>query len=73
MDITWVHWKVERVYLVRSMYHCDTRSQGCLSGELYGSDLLFHPPYPTRLCGEVTTRTEPSDTVPTGFCLAPEP
>ena len=48
----------------RAMYHCDTRSQGCLSG-MYGPDLLFHQQYPTTMCGKVTTRTAPADTVPT--------
>ena len=28
-------------------------------------DLLFHQQYPTQMCGKVTTRTEPADTVPT--------
>jgi len=36
----------------RSMYHCDTRSQGCLSG-MYGPDLLFHQQYPTKMCGKL--------------------
>ena len=36
----------------RSMYHCDTRSQGCLSG-MYGPDLLFHQQDPTQMCGKV--------------------
>src|ERR671935_1259494 len=36
-------------------------------------DLLCHQQYPTRMCGKVTPRTEPSDTVPTVFRLAPEP
>ena len=48
----------------RSMYHCDTRSQGCLSG-MYGPDLLFHQQDPTQMCGKVTTCTAPADTVPT--------
>jgi hypothetical protein len=48
----------------RSMSHCDTRSQGCLSG-MYGPALLFHQQYPTTMCGKVTTRTAPADTVPT--------
>jgi hypothetical protein len=33
--------------------------------ELYGPDLLFHQQYPTQMCGKVTPRTEPADTVPT--------
>jgi hypothetical protein len=32
---------------------------------MFRPDLLFHQQYPTRMCGEVTTRTEPSDMVPT--------
>src|SRR5215831_11847013 len=40
---------------------------------LYGPDLLFHQQYPTQMCGKVTTRTEPADTVPTVIRLAPEP
>src|SRR4029434_2642909 len=41
--------------------------------KLYGPDLLFHQQYPTQMCGKVTTRTEPADTVPTVTRLAPEP
>src|SRR5215813_6851661 len=40
---------------------------------LYGPDLLFHQQYPTQMCGKVTTRTEPADTVPTVTRRAPEP
>src|SRR5262249_24975500 len=40
---------------------------------LYGPDLLFHQQYPTQMCGKVTTRTEPADTVPTVTRQAPEP
>src|SRR5205823_10637069 len=35
--------------------------------------LLFHQQYPTQMCGKVTTRTAPADTVPTVTRLAPEP
>src|SRR5215510_5066603 len=40
---------------------------------LYRPDLLFHQQYPTQMCGKVTPRTEPADTVPTVTRLAPEP
>ena len=32
---------------------------------MYGPALLFHQQYPTMMCGKVTTRTAPADTVPT--------
>src|SRR5215510_1204113 len=40
---------------------------------LYRPDLLCHQQYPTQMCGKVTPRTEPADTVPTVTRLAPEP
>ena len=53
--------------------HCDTRSQGGLSGKLYGPDLLFHQQYPTRYGSKVTRCQMPSDKVPTVTRLIPKP
>jgi hypothetical protein len=36
-----------------------------LSRRMYGPHLLCHQQDPTQMCGKVTTRTAPADTVPT--------
>jgi len=59
--------------VARLIVCCDTRSHGWSSGTLEWPDLLFHQQYPTQMCGKVTTRPAPADTVPTGTRLAPEP
>src|SRR5262252_10035118 len=46
------------------------RKRGCCARR---SSIPTHQQYPTRMCGKVTTCTEPSDTVPTVTRLAPEP
>src|SRR5215471_14379221 len=46
------------------------RKRGCCARR---SSIPTHQQYPTQMCGKVTTRTEPADTVPTVTRLAPEP